>query len=186
MSLFLISFISADCSLPNPFKQYQEGQLTGSCSNCTYNNLTKIIDSDNTIRLLGQYEMTKNDTNYNYSYTFDKSGNWYYTYEGDLNGITTTQTCSVEVSPSGQSGTSNMFLFVIVFVLFYGLIIFGIKIKNPWISLIGCICLAGIGVYTSIYGVDLYRNNLTTLISYANIAIGLGIGFDALRDITNL
>ena len=130
LTIVLISLASAaECSLPNPFKQYQSGELTGSCSNCTYNNLTKIVYPNQSIALLGQYTMDKNGTNFNYSYTPATLGIWTYSYEGDLNGVTTTQTCSFEVTPTGNTlTTSDSISYIAMLLLFILLDIFAFYI----------------------------------------------------------
>jgi len=126
MSLFLISLVSAECSLPSS-KLGDTIELTQTCANCSYVNLTKVVYPNQTIDLLGQYSMQENGTNYNYSYITNTVGNYYYTTQGDLNGITTTQTCSFVVTNSGKeinSGNSLMIFLGTGFFLILGILCF--------------------------------------------------------------
>jgi len=119
LSIVLISMVSA-CALP-PLKQGDIMELTGTCSNCTYNNLTKVVYPNQSIALLGQYEMTKNGSNFNYSYIPNTLGTWYYSYEGDLNGVLTSQTCSFDVTYNGSSVSSGQ---SIIYIGLLGILIF--------------------------------------------------------------
>jgi hypothetical protein len=126
ISLFLISLVSADCSIPSS-KLGDTIELTQTCANCSYVNLTKVVYPNQTIDLLGQYSMQENGTNYNYSYITNTVGNYYYTTQGDLNGITTTQTCSFVVTSSGKeinSGNSLMIFLGTGFFLILGILCF--------------------------------------------------------------
>ena len=102
-------------------------------------------------------------------------GTYYFTTTGS-NGITNTD--SFEISGG------NIAFFIIAFILFFGITFYGIKIKHEWVTLIGCFGLLILGIYTSFNGVDSFKNSLTDIISYVTIAIGLGVGFEALRKIT--
>jgi hypothetical protein len=93
----------------------------------------------------------------------------------------------IYVTSSGFQGT--MWLMSICFILFFALTFYGMKIKDDsglWVSLVGCFGLLILGMYTSFYGVDIYKNDLTTMISYVLIGIGLGIGFKNLMEISNI
>lgn len=118
MSMFLISLVSAECSLPNPIKQGETIELTTTCSNCTEVNLTKVMNPNNTISLLGQFEMTSNGTNYNFIFSNTEGvGEYFYTTSGDLNGISTQQSCSFKVTPTGQDLDNPQSIIVIGLLL---------------------------------------------------------------------
>ena len=169
LGLFLISFISADCSLP-PSKIGDSIQLTQTCSNCTYINLTKIVYPNQSIALLGEYSMDANGTNYNYSYTPNTLGTYYYTTKGDLNGIVTIQTCSFDVTPSGTSDNLGLYLILIGIVYLIGF--FGFFGKNLWVSALGGIGMLTLGVYFIGEGVIIYRDYLTNAVAYLTIGLG--------------
>lgn len=185
--LFSFNFISAGFGYDSDstilkigeFNQGDVVELIQTCSNCTYNNITKIKLPDGTLIEIDE-AMTKDETFYNYSF-----GNYTYligVYQvsgvGDLNGIDEVWNYSFEIKGG------NLGFFIIAFVLFYGLTIYGIILKNEWVSLVGCFGLCILGIYTSFNGIDVYKNTLTSAISYITIAIGLGIGFESLKAIT--
>ena len=132
LAFFFITLISAeDCSLPS-VKQGDTIQLTQVCDNCTYVNLTKIIYPNQSIALLGQYEMTKDDVNFNYEFSDTSTlGTYLYTSKGDLNGITTSQTCSFDVTYSGyelKEGQGIIYIpLFLILIFFFGIVLFGIN-----------------------------------------------------------
>lgn len=175
--LFNFNFISAEqssseCSLP-PVQQGTTIELTRTCANCTYANLTRVVYPNNTFSLLGEFEMTKNGTNYNYSYGDTLAlGKYYYSTKGDLNGATTIQTCSFEVTPSGQSGNENLVFFIFVILLLYGITFTGFFGKNIPITVLGGMAMLFLGVYLINHGIIIYRDNLTNYIAYLTIGVG--------------
>lgn len=177
LGMFLINLASASFGT---FKQGQEVRLLQTCSDCAFNNISSVVAPDGS-QLVGNVLMTKNGNAYNYT----------------LSGSLTAQIGTYAVNGFGDpSGTTEVWLyhfdvkggnlgfFILGFVLFFGLMAYGIYLKNPWISLIGCFGIVILGIYTSFNGIDLYKNDLTKVISYVTIAIGLGVGFQALREIT--
>lgn len=177
--IFLIGLASA--SFGN-YKQGQEVNLLQTCADCSFNNITSILAPDGT-QLVGSSQMTKTGNVYNYT----------------LAGGLTTQIGEYTVNGFGDPGGTNevwmyhfnigggnLVFFIFAFVLFFGLMIYGIKIQNPWVSLIGCFGVSALGVYTALNGIGADKNTLTTTISTITVAIGVGIGFQAARDVTNL
>jgi hypothetical protein len=186
--LFSLNFVNSsfgynsDSTILNlgTFKQGDNINLVQTCSNCSYNNITKIKIPDGTILNINS-EMEKEGTFYNY--TFSNSyliGEYQVNGIGNLNGVEQVWNYSFKI------GGGSLGLFVIMFIVFYGLSFYGIVIKNEWVSLFGCFGLLILGLYVSFNGMDLYKNNLTDGISYITIGLGLGIGFEALRKITDL
>lgn len=103
-------------------KQGEEIELVQVCDNCTYVNLTKIIDPYKNVLLLGEYEMTKNGSNYNY--TFDNTtfvGSYYYTTCGDADGDNVCQTVRFDVTSTGQALTTEK---SIIYIVFFGVLLF--------------------------------------------------------------
>ena len=126
MSMFLISLVSAECSIPT-VKQGDTIQLTQSCTDCSDGvNVTKIIFPNNTIAQLGQFEMTGNGSNYNLTFSnTDALGTYIYYAEGNLSGVVFSQGCTFEVTPTGfLLETSESLLYIIIllstFLLFLG------------------------------------------------------------------
>jgi len=121
LGMFLVSLVSAECSLPNPIQQGNTIELTQTCSNCTEVNLTKIMSPNQTISLLGQFPMTANGTNYNYTFSNTEAiGKYFYTTSGILNGVSTQQSCNFEVTSTGIESSEQRTTAVsrIIFVLF--------------------------------------------------------------------
>lgn len=88
-----------------------------------------------------------------------------------------------EVTSGTNDGSITLFIFL--YILFYGITILGLIKKHEWITLGGCFGLLIIGIYTGINGFDIYKNELTNIISYITLLIGLGLGFETLIEITN-
>lgn len=184
--LFLISLTSASYGFNDEnlgtFKQGSDINLIQTCSNCTYNNISTIIFADGTLFSVDK-QMTKNGSFYNLTFNSDNTysiGEYVVNGIGDSNGIEDVWTYRFNVK-----GGSIAF-FILIFVFVYGLTFTGVKMKNSWVGLIGAMGLLSLGIYTSFNGIDTFKNNLTDAVSYINIAIGLGIGFESLREITNL
>lgn len=176
-SIFLISIISAS---PGTYKQGQSIRLEQTCADCSSINITSIINPDGD-QIVGNVEMTKDGSVFNYSLNGSLTyliGTYRISGIGDPSGTDEIWTYPFEVK-GGILG-----FFIVAFVLFYGLSFYGLKIRNEWITLIGCFGLTILGIYTSFNGIDLYKNDLTSVISYVTIAVGLGLGFQALREIT--
>ena len=120
--MFLISLVSAEeCSLPNPIKQGDTIELTQTCRNCTDVNLTKVVRPNQSISLLGQFEMTGNGSNYNFTFSDTNTvGTYFYTAEGDPNGILIPpQSCSFKVTPNGDEldNPQSIIIIGLIFVL---------------------------------------------------------------------
>lgn len=177
--IFILLFLSFTEASPGIYKQGKSINLLQTCANCSYINITSIIAPDGT-QIIGNVPMTKSGAVYNY--TLDGSliyqiGTYKVHGIGDEDGIDEVWVYSFEVK-----GGNDTF-FIILLILFYGLTFYGISIKNEWVSLIGCLGLLPLGVYLSFNGIGLYKNTMTDVVSYITIGVGLGIGFESLRNI---
>jgi hypothetical protein len=182
--MFLISLVSAEINYDETYlgesKQGECIQLYQYCDTCTFVNITSIQFPDRTMYYLNE-EMTKIGTEFNYTFcNTGQVGYYHSSVIGDEDGTIKTERFYFAIF-GGSLG-----LFIIMFIVFYILTFYGIVIKNPWVSLFGCFGLLILGIYISLNGIHLYKNDLTNVVSYINIAIGLGIGFEALRNITDL
>lgn len=172
MSLFFISLVSAECEIET-VERGTTIDLYQSCSNCTEVNLTKIIDPDNQVILLGQFEMSANGSNYNYTFSDTNSlGTYIYYSSGDLNGIQSPQPCSFEVTPSGNSGNANTVFFILVIFLLYGINLIGFFKENVMMTVLGGMALLSLGVYMVNNGIIIYQDDLTNYVAYVTIAWG--------------
>ena len=146
MSMFLVSLVSAEissssgeCSIGS-VKQGDTIELTQVCrGGCTIVNLTKVMFPNQSVALLGQFPMSENGSNYNFTFSNTNTlGTYTYDVEGvDPNSIVVGQTCSFEVTPNGfdipDSGILYSVLLIILFLfdllIFY--IIFMLDSENP-------------------------------------------------------
>ena len=188
--LFLLAFSfvgASDLRTSNlgTFRQGNNVTLFQSCPSCPSVTLTSInLPSGKTIT--PNIYMSKN--NYSYTYNFsntNETGVYHYTTCGDKAGTMECETIDFSITPSGKSGSSSTLLIIIMFVLFYGLIFFGINIKNEWVTLGGTFGLLILSIYTAMNGIGDFQTNMTKTISYITLLIGLGIGFETLREILN-
>ena len=125
LGLFLISFASAYQSL-GTFKQGSEINLQQVCNNCSYVNLSEVTYPNSSFALLGQYEMTKNGTIYNYTFSDTNTlGTYIYTTCGDLDGITACEVMEFDITYTGEKtlSTSSSILYSVFFVILFFLFI---------------------------------------------------------------
>ena len=173
----MISFTSADVSI-GVVKSGDIIELTQICSSCSYVNLTQVLYPNNTYALLGEFSMTKNGTNFNYTYSNTNTlGDYTYSTCGDLDGVVTCQSVNFKVTPSGiqQNSVFENTEFIILLVLAIIFLALGVGFKLPTLGFIGSILLILLGIYTMIYGF----NNVTNLYTQGSALtiIGLGIIF---------
>ena len=175
MSMFLVSLVSAEeCSIPS-VKQGDTIQLTTVCrGGCTEVNLTKVMFPNQSIALLGEFPMTANGSNYNFTFSNTNTlGHYSYDAEGvDPNSIVVGQTCSFLVTPSGNSGNANIVFFILMIFLFYGINLLGFFKENVMMTVLGGMALMFLGVYMVNNGIIIYQDNLTNYFSYVTISWG--------------
>lgn len=163
------------------FPQNSNINLIQTCANCSFTNITTIQTPNGLINI--NSKMTKSGTFYTYVFTSNNTipiGTYIVNGVGDENGINAVWSYSFNVNGG------NLGFFILAFLVFYGITFFGLYKKNEWIALVGSIGLLLLGMFTSFNGVDVYKNDLTKALSYITLAIGLGIGFESLREITYL
>jgi hypothetical protein len=178
--LFLFSFVSAsnlilDFSIVTG-KQGECINLRYACPECSYMNIT--ISSPNGTALVENEAMTNLSSYYSYNYSFcdtsdlgvylaimnyNETGSY---FESDMNYF--------EITPSGNSGDENTFLFIIILVLGYTLNLLGFFKRNSYITILGGIILVFTGLYMINYGIIIFRSNLTLAISYITLFWGAG------------
>ncbi len=176
LGLFLISLTSAGQSSLGTFKQGTDVNLIQTCSSCSEINITQIKLSGGT--LLNINEAMQKDGSF-FNYTLDKQhtstlGKYIVNGIGDVDGTNTVFAYDFEVTPSGDSGNENIFLFIIVLVLGYTLNLLGFFNKNTYITILGGIILVFTGLYMINYGIIIFRSNLTLAISYVTLFWGAG------------
>ena len=185
--IFSLNFVSSfgynsDSTILNmgEFSQGKEILLIQSCGKCSNINITNIRLPDGSFLNINK-PMTKNGSMYTYSlnsnYTY-QIGTYQVNGIGDENGIDSVWFYELNV------GGGDIIFFIIGFLLAFGITFWGLKIKHEWITLAGCFLMLILGIYTSFNGIGIYKNDFTNVISYITLLIGLGLGFETLREIT--
>jgi hypothetical protein len=157
------------------YKQGDVIQLTAVCDNCTNVNLTNVIYPNGTYALHGTYAMTKEFTNYNYTFADTKTlGVYTYVTCGDLNGIITCQDTTdrtFEITPVGGS-ENNMITFLIILIIAAAVFLLSLLLRNYIFAIIGGFGLMAAGMYGIIYGFGDITSLYTRIISYIIIGVG--------------
>ena len=135
LGIFMFSFASAiECQnpgLPNAQQVNVETQLIQTCPDCTFVNVSSITTPNSTGSI--NLEMTKNGTTFNYSYTPDQIGNYFYSVVGDKDGGFQEETLCFEVTHTGgeidtSQGIIIVGLFFILLLLAITFLFWGNKI----------------------------------------------------------
>lgn len=86
----------------------------------------------------------------------------------------TVQTEPIEwnflLTPSGLNGVLG--LTIILFVIAYGLALFGFFGRNEWLCIIGGMAMMSLGLYSMLNGIDIYRTQMTDAVSIITIFTG--------------
>jgi len=77
---------------------------------------------------------------------------------------------NILLTPSGLNGVFG--LTIIMFVIAYGLALFGFFGKNEWVCILGGFTMMSLGVYSMLNGIDVYRTSMTDAISIVTIFTG--------------
>jgi len=177
-SILLIGMISAvnECNNDNSylgtFKQGETITLRQTCNDCTYVNLSSVSYPNSTV-MNYDVEMTKNGIEFsNSSNDTSLSGCYSYSVYGDKGGIKTSETIDYRITPSGQSGSSNIVFFIFIIVALYFITGLGWYMENEWVAILGGMAMIALGVYMIRNGVIIYRDWMTNYFAY--ITIGLG------------
>lgn len=143
------------------------------CSASAVCNLT-IIRPDTSV-LLNNQPMTNQFSFYNY--TLQSSDTWtsgFYqsTMVCNDGGLKGKDEFTLQITPSGNSGTANIVFFIFLILIFYGLNLVGFFGRNETVTILGGMALMFLGVYMINNGVIIYRDTLTLYFSYVTIGWG--------------
>lgn len=139
---------------------------TGICDSC---NITSIKDPTSST-IVSNAQMTLINSQFNYTFSATPIGT--YTINGVCsgNGSVSSWTCPIVINASG----SNMdIMFILFFILSYGLFAFALYIKNPYLGIFSGILLVLFGAFVYNQGFNSQRNFLTESIAFVTIALGL-------------
>lgn len=187
ISIFLISLASAVCQDGegnlNSKKQNECVRIAQTCATCSYVNISSISLSTSNETIVSNIEMTSIG-NGEWEYQFCNTtvlGSYDVRGEGDLDGIPDSFTSCFDITPSGDSGTSQMIFHLFLILFIYGITFFAFYYaKNIPMTILCGMLMIFLGVYTINNGIIIYRDNITNYISYITIAIGFIISIWAL------
>lgn len=174
--LFLVTIlmISSVLAVENlgTFKINDCIELIQTCSNCSYVNVTS-VKYPNSVQALGNVAMTKNGTLYTYNFcSANFSGTYIVSGVGDVDGLDSVFAYTFEVTTTGMD---SIFIFLIIFlVIIVGVLTFGIKLEDYWITMFGGILVILFGFFVIIYGIDVMKDTMTTW-AIGIIIWGIGI-----------
>ena len=132
--LVLTPFVSAtfgydDSENIGTFQRNKCVELTQTCYNCTYNNISRVIYPNSTVAI-ANISMTKDGTYFNYSFcNTQEKGEYRVTGYGDINTLLTDWDYRFEITQTGDKSTtarSIMFgIILCVCLLFLGISLLG-------------------------------------------------------------
>lgn len=175
LSLFLISLASAAISDLGDFKRFECIDLPQTCPDCTYNNISKITNSESTI-VSTEVVMTKDDTYYSYSFcNTTVLGKYIVNGFGDEGGTLDTWEYYFHITETGTEDVSvfNNPLLIILIALALVFLFIGIKSETLWFGFISGILFLLSGLYTTIYGLNDITNMYTQGAGISLISIGM-------------
>jgi len=154
-------------------------RLDNTTTNCVF-----ILTNDD-----GTYIYSTNMTYNSHSFvtnvsgsTFSEIGQYAYgihceTKDGLYGGFASV---AFEVTPSGNSGNENVFFFIFVILLIYGITFTSFYGRNIPLTILGGMAMMFLGIYTINNGIIIFRDALTNYISYITIGIGFMLSMWAL------
>jgi hypothetical protein len=173
LGMFLISLasISAAETLGN-FEFGKCMNLSQTCATCSYVNISSVSHKDNGI-LLTNVEMNafgNGEWRYEFCNTTNM-GRHEVRGQGDIDGADETFTYFFDVTPTGDGG--NVFgLYILLYVVLFGIVIFGFAIRSEWIAILGGLGLIFLGIWTLNSGIVIFRNVATEVTSWITIGFG--------------
>ena len=118
LGIFFVNFASAEIQTLGTFKSGTDINLTQTCPDCTFNNITYINTPSSIIKL--NKAMTKDGTFYNYTLLSGNTtelGQYIVNGVGDLGGTNTTWNYNFFITPTGFTlETSDSILYVIILI----------------------------------------------------------------------
>jgi hypothetical protein len=179
--IFVMSFISS-APFASPFaynsannlgvfKQNTTINITQVCYNATYITLTSVTYPNST-KAVNQSNMTSQGSG-EFIYVFKNatiSGR--YNVMGISNGCDNTFATYFDVTPSGNSGLDNIYLYILIILLSYGIALIGFFGKSVWVAVIGGLAMVIFGIYVYTQGIIIYINWVTNTIAALSVALG--------------
>ena len=153
------------------FQQNKDIRITQTCQNSTYINISS-INYPNSSALVSNIVMTPSGSGqYYYDINHVKLiqlGR--YDVKGISDGCQGTFASFFTITPSGLIGTLG--LFIIIYLVSYGIGFGGFFGRNVWVSLLGGMAMIALGLYTINNGIDVYRTFMTNVIAWTTLGLG--------------
>jgi len=187
IGIFLISLVYAQGEKTwNEVKLGSCIELSQTCGNCTYVNISAIIYPNKTsYALFEETTMTKSGTYYNYTFCdIQTIGEYIVSGHGDPEGKLEIWRGNFEVTLTGKKESSvfdnpiSIFLLVLAFLF----LVIGIKLEMEWLGFIGGTFFMLGGIYVFIYGFNYLQNIYTQGIGLSLSFIGLAIALIAIYE----
>lgn len=188
ISLIMVMGLASSLENMGTFQQNKNVRITQTCSDASYINIST-INYPNSSAMVSNVIMTSSGSGQFY-YDVNNSkliqlGR--YDVKGISDGCEKTFGTFFTITPSGLTGVLG--LFIIAFIICYGVGFFGFFGKNIWVSLLGGMAMIALGIYTINNGIDVYRTFITNAISWTTIGIGalfsLTSGVEIIQDSYN-
>ena len=183
LGIFLFSFAFVSAGELGTFKKDKNSTLFQLCDDCTYVILDSIELPTKKMLFLNE-TMYKNRNSFNYYYTFSDIGDGHYNVCGDKNGKHQCEAIPYKVTPSGISDTLGFYILILVIVT--GLIIFGYKVEDYNLIILGSFGLILFGLYILFYGLagmkdPVYTWGIGIIILMVGVYFGTRAGLEQLQ-----
>jgi len=170
--VFSITLVAAQVENFGTFKQGSCIILKQTCSNCTYSNLTSVLNPQAIDILGGQKVMANSNSEYTYNCVNVSSiGKHIVNGFSNVDGIKTVWAYEFEVTPSGYQATLG-FSFLIIAILAV-IAMLGFYLKDGWFVVFSGLGLIGFGIYSFINGIAGFKD---TLVTQGTALFFIGIG----------
>ena len=123
LGVFLISFVSAQIQSLGTFRLGDDVNLIQTCDNCTFNNITSVLYPNST-QTVGEFEMTKRGTIYNFTLSADnvtEIGTYIVNGFGDLDGVDTVWNYNFEITSFGTKVSNPGIIYAVLLLIIFGM-----------------------------------------------------------------
>ena len=179
LGVFLISFASAQIQNLGTFKLGDDVNLIQTCDNCTFNNITSVLNP-NSLEVIGEFKMTKKGTVYNFTLSSTNAtifGTYIVNGFGDLNGINTVWNYNFLVTANGKPFETFPNQFAVIALAFI-LIMFGLlNERYTLLKHMGSIILMVMGTLTLYPGYNFINHTTLFGLVLGSTLVGMGFWF---------
>lgn len=172
IGIILIGVVSSFDSI-GTYEPFEDIELYQTCNNCTYCNWTSIKSPESV--LYTNINTTQSGTYYYSTLNGNNTGTigeYVYCYDCG-NAIESSTGClSFEITPTGSN--RNPTFYFMILLLSFGVIIFGLWMKDEPITIFGTFGLYFLSFYILFYGIDGVKDTTTTW-AFGLITLGIAM-----------